>query len=251
MTRPLRHTFRYVVAGELSPGREVALTADDAHHLVRVVRREAGDTVELIDAAGGLWEARVVALHPAVVRAEAPREAPPAAPVRLCVGHLDARGLDLVAEKATELGVGEMVVATTSRLRRRPDSAAWTRRAARLDRVVAAATRQCGRAGLMPVRGLVPFEAIVADTPAGTGFLIDPRGDAPLAGALRPPREGGPPVTVAVGPEAGFSPQEVEAARSAGWLICTLGPHILRAETAAIAAATLAVAAAGHPGAEG
>lgn len=250
MTRPLRHTFRYVVAGELSPGQEVALTADDAHHLVRVVRRGVGDIVELIDAAGGLWEARVVALDPARARAEARRDAPAAAPVRLCVGHLDSGRLDLVAEKATELGVGELVVAATSRLRRRPDSGAWTRRAARLDRVVAAAARQCGRAGLMPVRGLVPFEVIVADTPAGTGFLIDPRGDAPLAGALRPPREGEPPVTVAVGPEAGFTLDEVDGARSAGWCVCTLGPHILRAETAAIAAATLAVVAVGHLGAE-
>jgi 16S rRNA (uracil1498-N3)-methyltransferase len=249
MSPPLRHTFRYVVACVVSSGEEVALAPDDAHHMARVVRRSPGDRVEVIDAAGGLWDARVVSLDPAVVCVGDPREVPPPAPVRLCIGLLDSGRLDLVAEKATELGVRECVVMETSRLRRRPDAAAWSRRAARIERVVAAAARQCGRARLMPVRGLVPFAAIVAETPAGTGFLIDPRGDAPLVGAMRPPGDGAAPVTVAVGPEAGFAPDEVAAARAAGWHICTLGVEVLRAETAAIASATLALAAVGHLGA--
>jgi 16S rRNA (uracil1498-N3)-methyltransferase len=102
----------------------------------------------------------------------------------------------------------------------------------------------------MPVRGLVPFDAVVAETPAGTGFLIDPRGDTPLVGAVRPPGQGGPPVTLAVGPEAGFAADEVDAAREAGWSVCTLGPQILRAETAAIVSVAVALTAVGHLGAE-
>jgi 16S rRNA (uracil1498-N3)-methyltransferase len=247
MNPPLRHTFRYVVAGPVATGDEIPLAPDDAHHLARVVRRAVGDTIEVSDGDGGLWEARILALDPVRVRVGAAREAPPPAPVRLCIGLLDSGRLDLVAEKATELGVGECVVVESARLRRRPDAGAWSRRAARLERVVASAARQCGRARLMPVRGLVPFAAIVAETPAGTGFLIDPRGDTPLVSALREPGDRAP-LTLAVGPEAGFAPDEVAAARAAGWRVCTLGPAVLRAETAAIAAAALALAAVGHLG---
>lgn len=245
----MRHVFRYLVDRLPAEGGLVELGADDAHHLVRVVRRSAGEQIELADGAGTRHRAEVVEAGERVVARVGPRlpDLPPA-PVRLAVGLMEAGRLDLVAEKAAELGVGTLAVVASERVRRTPEPDAWARRADRLGRVVAAACRQCGRARLMPVEGLVPFAGIVADTPGADGILIDPRGGTALAGTLarRPP--GGPAVTLLVGPEAGFAPGEVDLARAAGWTVAGLGPAVLRAETAALAAATLACAAAGGLG---
>lgn len=247
----MRHTFRYLAPAGPRQGDRVALGPDDAHHCRRVVRRAVGDAVELMDGAGGLWAGVIVECGPdaVVVEVGEPRPAPPPAPVRLAVGLLDSGRLDLVAEKATELGVEELVVVGTARARRAPDPAAWARRQGRLERVVAAAARQCGRARLMRVRGLVPFAAIVADTPAAMGILIDPAGEEPLVRRLAASGAGpDAPVTLLIGPEAGFARDEVARAAAAGWSVCGMGDAVLRAETAAVAAATLACAAAGGLG---
>lgn len=250
--RPAAHTFRYLVEdARAGTGATVALAEEDGRHLTRVVRRGPGDALEVFDGEGGLWEAEVVAVGARVlVRVGSPRAAPPELPVRLCIGLLDSARLDLVVEKAVELGVAEVVVASTARVRRPPDVRAWERRNARLRRLVVGASRQCGRPRLMPVLGLVPFAAIVAETAAGTGYVVDPRADEALVAAAAAPPPGAA-LTVAVGPEAGFDPDEVDAACAAGWRACGLGPHVLRAETAALAAVTIAGAAAGGFGAGG
>lgn len=238
----MRHTFRYLVAGTPAPGDEVALAPDDAHHLARVVRRRAGDAVEVIGDDGTVWPAVVLETAPRVrVRIDPAGPRPPAVGVRvtLWVGLMEWGRMDTVVEKAVELGAAEVVVFRSERARRVPDDAAWERRRERLGRVASAAARQCGRAPVPPVRGLVPFGSIT-DALEGEGFLIDPRGDAALR-ALSSAPEG--PVGVVVGPEAGFSEDEVGAARAAGLRVRHLGPTVLRAETAAIVALALTASA--------
>lgn len=239
----MRHTFRYVVDAAPAEGDEIALSAGDSHHLARVVRRRAGDEVELIDADGATWTAVVVHTGPpAVVRVGA-GGARPAAPatVTLYQGLAEWGRLDTVVEKAVELGVAEVVLFTSSRARRVPDAASWGRRRERLGRVAEAAARQSGRAPVPGVRGLVPFDLVPGEIPDGEGFLIDPRGDATLPAALRAYASRARTALV-VGPEAGFSADEVDTARSRGLAICRLGSTVLRAETAAIAAVTVAAA---------
>lgn len=238
----MRHTFRYVVADDLAEGDEVVLGEADSHHLARVVRRRAGDPVELIDPDGGVWQAVVVrTAPPAVVRvaAAAPRPAAPAGRLTLYQGLADWGRLDTLVEKAVELGVGEIVLFRSARARRVPGDEEWTRRRERLARVAEAAARQSGRAPVPGVRGLVPFESIAAEIPGGEGLLIDPRGDAALPEALGA-RAPDAPTALVVGPEAGFSADEVASARAAGLPVCRLGPEILRAETAALAVVALA-----------
>lgn len=240
----MRHVFRYLVDAVPGPGAEVVLSAGDTHHLARVVRRGPGDAVEVIDAAGGVWPAIVVSTGPrAVVRLGAAAREPASAGVALHVGLMEWGRLDTVVEKAVELGAGEVVVFASSRARRVPEPEAWARRAARLDRVAAAAARQCGRAPLPPVRGLVPFDAITRVVRDGKGVLIDPRGEVALPAAIGAVTAPEDRIALVVGPEAGFSADEVAAARSAGATVAHMGPATLRADTAAIAA--LAVAAAG------
>lgn len=238
----MRHTFRYLVPGTPGPGDELALAPGDAHHLARVVRRRAGDPVEVIGADGAVWPAVVVRTTPDVrvrIDAAAPRARPAGVRVTLFQGLIEWGRMDTVVEKAVELGAAEVVVFASARARRVPDGEAWERRRERLGRVAAAAARQCGRAPVPPVRGLVPFGSIT-DGLEGEGFLIDPRGDAALRAASGAPAG---PVAVVVGPEAGFADDEVAAARAGGLAVRHLGPTVLRAETAAITALALTVSA--------
>lgn len=244
----MRHTFRYLVDPAPAPGAEVTLPAADSHHLARVVRRGPGDGVELIDPQGRRWAAVVTdAGPPAVLRVAEGEPLPPeAARVSLHLGLAEWGRLDTAVEKAVELGAGAVTLFTSERAGRVPDAAAWERRRLRLERVAEAAARQSGRSPLGRVQGLVPFAHVITAIPAGEGYLIDPRGDAPLLPTLRVM---GPDarIAVVVGPQAGFSEGEVALARAAGLPVCTLGPTILRAETAAIAAVAIATAAGEAP----
>lgn len=237
----MRHVFRYAVAEDPGSGAEIALAPTDAHHLARVVRRAAGDPVELIGPDGRIWPAVVVDAGPAAtVRATGePRAAAPPR-VALFQGLAEWNRIDLVVEKAVELGVGPVTLFASERTRRVPDEAAWARRRERLDRVATAAARQAGTAGVGPVRGLLAFDAVVAGIPAGEGFLIDPRGELTLTTAVAD--GGGVRASLVVGPDAGFSGAEVARARDAGLAVCRLGPTILRAETAAVVAMAIASA---------
>lgn len=244
----MRHTFRYLMERTPVAGEQVTLSGEDGRHLTRVVRRGPGDPLELIDPGGGRWEAVVVDPGPPVtvrVTAGAPAPPPPA-PVALYLGLAEWGRLGTAVEKAVELGAGEITLFTSERAGRVPEAAAWERRRERLERVAAAAARQSGRAPLGRVRGLVPFGDVITAIPAGEGYLIDPRGDAPLLSALRAVDAPDARIAVVVGPQAGFSEGEVDLARRAGLPVCTLGPAVLRAETAAIAA--VALAAAGREG---
>lgn len=240
----MRHTFRYLARERLRPGATLTLGPDDSHHLARVVRRRAGDPLELIDGAGGLWSATVVAPGPpATVRVGEARPGPAVAPLMLAQGLLDGGRLALVVEKAAELGVERVVVFASERVRRAPGADEARRRLARLERVAEAAARQAGHGRMTAVEGLVPFLTVLDELDADEAYLIDARGDAGLTTALG---TGSARRALLVGPEAGFAPGEVAAARARGLRVCRLGPATLRAETAALAAMTLALAAAGR-----
>lgn len=238
----MRHVFRYLVDAVPAGDAPIVLSRDDAHHLVRVVRRGVGDALELIDPAGTRWPAEVVeAGDRAVVRVVGPGRPAPPGGARLYQGLTEWPRLDVLAEKAVELGVSALTLFTSERSGRVPAADAWERRRARLERVAEAAARQCGRSPLGRVAGLVPFAQVMSDTRSGEGFLIDPRGDVPLLSALAGASRDAD-VALIVGPAAGFSPAEVEEARAAGLAVCTLGTTILRSETAALAALALAAA---------
>jgi 16S rRNA (uracil1498-N3)-methyltransferase len=241
----VRHVFRYLAPEPPAAGREMTLPEDDGRHLARVVRRRPGDPVELIDADGRLWAATVVSLEPrATVRVgEAPPRPAPVAPIALYQGLAEWGRIDVLVEKAVELGVGEITLFTSERARRVPAPEAWERRRARLARVAEAAARQAGRPPLAPLRGLVPFGDVLAAITPGEGYLIDPRGERPLPSAIDTGSAASARVALVVGPDAGFSEAELDAARAAGLRVAHLGPVVLRAETAAIAAVTLAAAA--------
>jgi 16S rRNA (uracil1498-N3)-methyltransferase len=233
------------------PGAHVALSAQDSHHLARVVRRRAGDAVEVVDPGGRIWPATVVEPgDPATVRvAAAPRPAPAQAPVTLVQGLADWGRLDTLVEKCAELGVARVVLCAPSRTRRTPAPDAWRRRRERLLRVAEAAARQSGQARLPEVDGVLGWDVAVAEAAAaGDAYVLDPRAEVPLPAALAGRDDPSGPVALLVGGDTGLSPDEVALATARGATACTVGPAVLRAETAALVAVTLALAALGRLG---
>jgi 16S rRNA (uracil1498-N3)-methyltransferase len=244
----MRHTFRYVLAQAPVPGAHVTLSPGDSHHLTRVVRRRAGDGVEVIDPEGRIWPATVVEPgDPATVRvAAAPRPAPAQAPVTLLQGLADWGRLDVLVEKCAELGVARVALVAGARARRVPAPDAWRRRRERLLRVAEAAARQSGRPRLPEVDGVLSWEeALEAATAAGDAYLLDPGAGVGLPAALAAREDPARPVALLVGGDTGFGEDEVALATARGVTACSLGAGVLRAETAALVGVSLALSALG------
>ena len=223
---------RFFLPAPPAAGRAL-LTGDEARHLGRVLRAQPGDTVVLFDGRGRSWTARVSRIDRDAVSLDVVAErlpAPPAGPrLTLAVALPKGDRQKWLVEKLTELGVRRFVPLDTARGVAEGGAAAR----ARLERVVVEACKQCGRDTLMEIAAARPLTAILAEPAAGGRILIaDPQGDpaATIAAAA------GDTIAL-VGPEGGFTADELAAADAGGAIRVSLGPHILRVETAAIALA--------------
>jgi 16S rRNA (uracil1498-N3)-methyltransferase len=228
-----------VPPGGVAPGDVVSLPPTEAHHL-RVRRAGEAVMVDLRDGQGlvgdGLLRGDGDRLEVLVERAE---RLPPPAPLRLAVGAGDRDRFGWLVEKATELGVTEIVPLETERT---AGVASRVRDAQveRLRRRALEAVKQCGAAWAPAVHEATSLEAFLARPPDGPRWLADAGGEPPPAGF------GGGALTVLVGPEGGFSGVELGRIRAAGFRPVRFGAQVLRFETAALAAA--ACAAAARPG---
>jgi 16S rRNA (uracil1498-N3)-methyltransferase len=206
----------------------------ELHHLAGVLRLEPGAAVELFDGAGPAGEATFTGSELAL---GARREAPaPAAVVWLAFALARGEKADWVVQKGTEVGVTRFVPwqAERSVVRLQGDRAA--ERAARWRRIAAEAARQCGRADVPEVATPPGLGGVLEAPPGFARLLFHAGAGAPLASALPP---GAPGHLVVVGPEGGFTDGEIRACLDAGCVAASLGPRVLRAETAAVVAAAL------------
>lgn len=211
----------------------VALSSDEAHHLVRVLRLGPGDGVGLFDGAGGEWLGVVLTLDPEVtikvVDSVEPAAEPPVG-VTLGVGVLKGGQMDTVVRDATMLGARAVVplnaahVAVTRRAWRSGESVE------RWQRVALASARQCRRAVVPVVAPVMRFERVFDEVSADVTLMaVEPsRAGVPPLGELgpRPAR-----ALVLIGPEGGWSDEEIEQARARDTRLFSLGPRTLRAET--------------------
>ena len=230
----LSTTPRLHVPGPLLSGMEVRLEGPPAHYLGNVMRRQPGDVVRLFDGVHGEWAARVVAVakKSVVLRLEAqsaPQEAVP--DLWLCFAPLKRGRIDWLVEKACELGVARLVPVLTRRTivdRLNPE---------RLRAHMVEAAEQCGRTALPELAEMLSLPALLAGWPAGRTLYFADEG---LAGGVAPglavmAKPG--PAAILIGPEGGFMAEEAEAIRALPEACpVSLGPRILRADTAAIAA---------------
>ena len=221
-------------------GDRAVLAGDEARHLARVLRAKVGDAVSLFDGTGREWPARVAMLGRDRVELVAGEPGVDAAahgiPVTLAVALPKGDRQKWMVEKLTELGVTRLVPLET----RRGVAEATASAQARLERVVIEACKQCGRNTLLEIAAGRPLDRLLADIPVDACVVIaDPNG-RPLDAATPTPAAAA--VIALVGPEGGFTAEELAAAEHAGAVRVSLGPHILRVETAAIALAARLIA---------
>lgn len=238
-------------APEQSPTNEPLRTLDarQSHHLVRVLRLAAGAGVECFDGAGGRFEALVERADPkaCTIRLTARVDADTEAALRIALaqGISAAERMDWTIEKAVELGVHAIQPLVSARTQIRLDAPRMRRRHEHWLRIVEAACMQCGRdrlPELAPALDLDHWLALADRSAARTRIVLAPHATTRLS-TLRVDRS--LPIDLLVGPESGLSPQEMECARAAGFEAVSLGPRVLRTETAGLAAIAALQALAG------
>ncbi|MGO4262659.1 16S rRNA (uracil(1498)-N(3))-methyltransferase [Lysobacter sp. TAB13] len=229
---------RVHVDAQLALGSEVVLPEGPATHLARVLRHEVGDACVLFNGDGRDYHGQISALgkREVRVRIDSAQEVERESPLRLHLLQGVARGekMDLILQKATELGVSAVLPLWSQRSEVKLDEARAEKRLAHWRSVVASACEQSGRACVPEVATPRSLAAVLAALPAGGARLIlDPDGElafATLALAFDAP------VLLAIGPEGGWSPLDRQQLRDAGFQGLRLGPRILRTETAGLAA---------------
>jgi 16S rRNA (uracil1498-N3)-methyltransferase len=216
-------------------GSRAILEGDEARHLTRVLRAKVGESVVLFDGTGREWPARVAAIGRDRVELDAGEpqaDTPPhGIPLTLAVALPKGDRQKWMVEKLTELGASRLVPLETTRGVAEATASAQ----ARLERVVIEACKQCGRNTLMEIAAGRPLDRLLAEVPAGACVMIAHPGGRPLDATTVPPTT--TEMIALVGPEGGFTDDELATADGAGVIRVSLGPHILRVETAAIALA--------------
>jgi 16S rRNA (uracil1498-N3)-methyltransferase len=217
-------------------GGTVSLDDDERHHL-QVRRVVAGTEVSFTDGAGVRGTGELAAMGRGFDLAIASIESVPApAPLALAVGAGDRDRFGWLVEKATELGVTEIIPLETERTR----GVATGLKPAHVDKLRRRSRevlKQCGGAWVPAVRDPVPLDVFLQRPTAGARWLLDARG------ASVPALDDGRPACALVGPEGGLTETERSAVLAQGFIPVCAGPLTLRFETAAIAAAVLIQAA--------
>jgi len=223
---------RFYVAESLQRG-PMSITGPEAHHIAQVLRLKTGDEVVLFNGDGREYPARlelvkkshleVEVLDERAISKEAVREITVACPL-----PKGDRATFLI-EKLTELGVAHYVPLRTARSVVHPGGG----KLEKLERQVIEASKQCGRNELMTIGPMMEWDEVVQQSFAGDRWIADATGSSAPALTKQP-------ILVALGPEGGWTPEELSQAGQHQWQVVTLGKSILRIETAAIAAAALA-----------
>ncbi len=234
--------IRLHIPQPLAPGAALAPTLDQSRYLTQVMRLNAGDDLRVFNGADGEWRVTLaeVLKKGVVLRAEEqvrPQTHPP--DVHLLIATVKKSALEFAVEKATELGAARIRLITTARTQ--PQHL----RLDRLDAIAEESAEQTGRMDVPPVDDPVKLDAILDGWDASRRLMFcDETGGAPAIAALQ--SAGAGPWAILVGPEGGFTPEERERLRALPHAVAvSLGPRVLRADTAATAALTLWQAAVG------
>ncbi|MFT3757156.1 MAG: 16S rRNA (uracil(1498)-N(3))-methyltransferase [Pseudoxanthomonas sp.] len=228
---------RCFIETTLTPGNDIALPDTAAAHLVRVLRLREGDACVLFNGDGHDYAARIVAAGKRETRVQILSATPinNESPLRIVLLQGIARGekMDLILQKATELGVAALVPVQSERSEVKLDAERAAKRLEHWRSVVVSACEQSGRAVLPSITAPQPLAAAATSIDATLKLTLDPEGEHALASIPAPAPA---VIAVAIGPEGGWSPRDRDTLQSHGFIGLCLGPRILRTETAGLAA---------------
>ncbi len=238
----------FMPVAELQPAF-LTLTGENAAH-AKVLRLKPGDTVTVCDGNGTDHTCTISDLSQGqvslVVRHSAPTAAEAKCAVRIFLAFAKADKLEHVVQKATELGAAEVIAFPSKRCVSTPDAGALTKKLARWNKIAASAAAQSGRGRIPTVTAAASFDAALAQAAQAELPVLfyeneqhrtfrEAIGAAAFSSAA-----------LMTGPEGGFTPEEIQTAQQAGLQICTLGPRILRCETAPLCALSALLYATGE-----
>ena len=230
---------RFFTPSDNFDGSTVKITGDDARHIARALRMAVGDKVAVCDMQGREHLCRLTKIRDEECECEIleSRDGHTESPVHitLYMGYPKGDKLEFVIQKAVELGASRIVPFESSRCVKRPKGDKIEKQTARLQRIAEEAAKQCGRARLAEVAQPISFakaieEASNADLPL---FCYEGDGTCSMKSILSE-KQDAETVAIVVGCEGGFSIEEADAAIKKGLISTSLGPRILRCETAPI-----------------
>lgn len=229
---------RCFVDQPMRAGQQVRLPESAATHLVRVLRAGIGDRCVLFNGDGRDYQAHIVVAgkREVLVDIDGACEVDRESPLRIVLVQALARGekMDLILQKATELGVAGVIPVASERSEVRLDADRVDKRVGHWRSVVAAACEQCGRAVVPSVGVPAALAAALPGVPPdGRRLLLDPDAAQGIGGLALGHAE---TVILAIGPEGGWSARDRDLLQGAGFAGIRLGPRILRTETAGLAA---------------
>lgn len=227
---------RVYTAQPLAPGTEITLEAEAGHYLTRVLRLRAGETLVLYNGDGNDYAAELVSARRDQVRVQVIARLPAVAesPLDLTLVQAISRGerMDYSLQKATELGVSALQPLFTERVEVRLEASRLEKRMAHWQAVIQAACGQCGRATVPVLKAPLDLEDWLQAPAPGLRLVLTPEAELSIS-TLDPVAA---PVEFLVGPEGGLTEREHERCARSGVLAVSMGPRILRTETAGPAA---------------
>ena len=228
---------RFFVPAPPDVGGTAVITGDDARHIAGALRMTPGEPLTLCDGAGQDYLCRIesVARDAVTLRVERSEKSigEPSLSVTLYMGLPKADKLELVIQKSVELGAVRIVPTVTARSIARIDPRDSEKKTARWQKIAAEAAGQSGRGIIPTVEPPITLRAALPRLARENALRCYEGGGAPLGDLVSPADES---VSLLIGPEGGFAPEEVEAVVAGGGRLATLGTRILRCETAPLAA---------------
>ena len=235
----------FFIDPSLVTGPEVSITGSEVHHIKNVLRLKPGDGLKLFDGTGFEYEAAIVRVSAKKVTVEIQRKARAAAPsgVQIIVAQafLKEKKMDDLVRKLCELGMTRWVPFFSDRSIARPEAKRLNARSQRWQRIATEAVKQCRRIDTPQIATALSFEEILDFSQNCDLRIVFWENEpslltADLGSKDNPPKK----ILLMLGPEGGFTDQEIQRLQNSGFISAGLGPRILRAETATIVAVTLA-----------
>lgn len=233
---------KFFLPRDLIHGNQAVITGQDARHIVRVLRLNKGDALCLTDGRGTDFTGRIIDTAPdrvclEIVHSQSSNSESPL-PFTVCSGMLKHQKMDTVIKGLTQMGITRWIPFFCERSIPVLDAKALARRMERWQTIAKETIKQCRRSRLVEISSPKTFEDILALAPKFDHCIAFwEKASHPLSSLT--PLEGANRTILLIGPEGGFSEPEMAGASAAGFTPYTLGPRILRAETAALCGAAL------------
>lgn len=224
----------YVGSDRIADGRAY-IDGSDANHVLRVLRKDIGDTLHICDMHGNSYNAIIdeITRDGLFATLGEPEHTSNEMPFRVSVYQCFPKGdkLETVIQKAVELGAYEIVAVMSERCVARPDGKAFAKRLERLKKISESAAAQCGRSIIPEIRGIISYEQAIKEiSEKDIGFICyEGDGTEPITEILKSTPES---IGFLIGPEGGLSEKETASANEKGVDLAGLGKRILRTETA-------------------